>query len=221
MDGAHGPEQGVHVAHLSDAGDGRERADAVPDRLTRLFDDVEAQLAAEDRAQLESDVADRTRAARAEVTFADRLRASTDRHVALRVVGADAVAGVVRQVAEEWLVLVEAASGTPTLVRLDAVLTGHGVVPDALPERSAVRERLSLRAILRSVARDRSPVRLWLVDGHRMDGTIDVVAHDHVELACHPWDEPRRPGSVREHQTVLFSAVAALRPARGTSSLGW
>jgi hypothetical protein len=40
-------------------------------------------------------------------------------------------------------------------------------------------------------------------------------------LAAHPVDEPRRLGSVREDHLVVLSALALVRPADGTSSLGW
>lgn len=195
--------------------------DAGLDRFGRLFADVEAQLAADDRAQLEGELADRTRSARGEVMFRDRLRASQGRAVVLRLVGAGVVEGVVRHVGDDWLLL-HAGTEAPSLVLLDAVLTGQGVAPQSVPAAAtAVAARLTLRSVLRGVARDRSPVWMRLVDGHRLHGTIDVVAHDHVELACHASDEPRRPGTVREHQAVLFSAVAVLTPAHGTSSLGW
>jgi hypothetical protein len=192
------------------------------ERFGRLFADVEAQLAADDRARLEGELADQTRSARGEVLFRDRLRASQGCAVALRLVGVGVVEGVVRHVGDDWLVLVHPGTAAPSLVLLDAVLVGRGVAPQSVPAaRSAVVPRLSLRSVLRSVARDRSPVWLRLVDGHRLHGTIDMVAHDHVELACHPSDEARRQGSVREHQAVLFSALAVLTPAQGTSSLGW
>jgi hypothetical protein len=192
------------------------------DRFSRLFADVEAQLAADDRAQLEGDLADQTRSARGEVLFRDRLRASQGRPVALRLAGVGVLQGVVRHVGDDWLVLVNGDSAAPSLVLLDAVLAGQRVSPRSLPAgRSAVAARLSLRSVLRSVARDRSPLRVWIVDGHRLTGTIDSVGHDHVDLACHSSDEARRPGAVREHQTLLFSALALLTPAQGTSSLGW
>jgi hypothetical protein len=75
--------------------------------------------------------------------------------------------------------------------------------------------------MLRIVARDRSPVRLWLTDGRVLEGTLDDVGLDHVDLAAHPVDEPRRLGSVREAHLVVLSALALVRPADGTSSLGW
>lgn len=192
------------------------------DRFGRLFADVEAQLAADDRAQLEGELADRTRSARGDVLFRDRLRASQGRAVALRLAGAGQIEGVVRHVGDDWLVLVHQHTAAASLVLLEAVLIGHGVAPQSLPAgRRAAAARLPLRSVLRSLARDRSPVLLRLVDGHRLHGTIDAVAHDHLELACHPRDEPRRPGAVREHQTVLLGALAVVTPGQGTSSLGW
>jgi hypothetical protein len=188
------------------------------DRWARLFGDLEEQLAAQDRAAVESELADRTRQARGEVPFGDRLRASVGRPVTLRVAGAGQVEGVVHHVAEEWLLL--GRGGSPVLVRHGAVLSAQRVSRHSTPTMGpAVAARLSLRSVLRGVARDRSPVRLRLVDGLLLEGTVDDVAHDHFDLACHPWDEPRRPAAVREHHSVLFSAVAVLTPAEGTSSL--
>lgn len=192
------------------------------DRWERLFTDLEAQAAAADRAELDGELPDRTRSARAEVPFTDRLRASLGREVSLRLAGGAAVRGTLRHVALEWLVVLAPDRGTPSLVPTAAVVSGQGLSRHATAaSASAVAERLSLRSVLRTVAIDRSPVRLWLTDGRVLGGTLDDVGHDHVDLAEHPLDEPRRPGSVRDTHTVLVSGVALLAPAEGTSSLAW
>ncbi|HET8614906.1 MAG TPA: hypothetical protein VFL94_05210 [Actinomycetales bacterium] len=188
------------------------------DRWERLFAELEAQAEVELRTT-DVDVPDKTRQERSEVTLTDRLRASSGRTVTLVTSGAGAVRGVVRDVGPQWLLLGGDRPSSLCVVPTSAVLTAEGVARHAVPARPAsVSARLSLRAVLRSVARDRSPVRLSLTDGRVLSGTVDEVGHDHLDLAVHPMDEPRR--AVQQH-VVALAAIAMLRPAEGTSSLAW
>jgi small nuclear ribonucleoprotein (snRNP)-like protein len=190
-------------------------------RWERLFADLELQAHRAARAGLDAELPDRTRSARADVTFADRLRASVGGAVTLRLRGGLALEGVLREVSAEWLLLLPEGTSTSALVPCAAVLGAHGVSGHAVPAGSAVADRYSLRSVLRGVARDRSPVRVWLTDGGVVEGTLDHVGHDHVDLAVHHLDEPRRAASVRRTLVLLTSSLAVVRPADGTSSLGW
>ena len=56
-----------------------------------------------------------------------------------------------------------------------------------------------------------APVQVVLDDGGSLTGTLDRVGVDHVELAVHPTDVPRRSESVREVRAVVLDAVAVVR----------
>ena len=87
----------------------------------------------------------------------------------------------------------------------------------AVPEPAgSVRARLDLRRALRGLARDRSGVQIVLDDGGTLNGTLDRVGADYVDLAVHPVDEPRRHEAVQEVRAVVIDAVAVVRTtARG------
>ena len=74
--------------------------------------------------------------------------------------------------------------------------------------------RLSLA--LRELARRREPVRIELVDGGRVDGTIENVGSDYLEIAEHDPGEARRRRAVKARRFLSLAAVAAvtLPPAR-------
>jgi hypothetical protein len=82
------------------------------------------------------------------------------------------------------------------------------------PAASARRYRLSLA--LRELARRREPVRVELVDGGRVDGTIEAVGNDYLEIAEHDPGEARRRRAVKARRFLSLDAVAAvsLPPAR-------
>jgi hypothetical protein len=142
--------------------------------------------------------------------------------VTLRVAGGVAVSGRVHHVGEAWVVVVGPSAPGPSLVLMPAVVSAEGLSRYATPLRaSAAGGRLSLGVVLRAVARDRSPVRLLLTDGRVLEGTVDDVGRDHVDLAEHHLDEPRRPGAVRQTHVVSQSGLAVLTPAGAASSLAW
>ena len=65
-----------------------------------------------------------------------------------------------------------------------------------------------MRTVLRGLVRRRCYVRAGLRSGETLGGTLDAVGADHVELAAHDADVPRRPGQVRAVDLILFGACA-------------
>lgn len=150
-------------------------------RWEALFADMEAQLAAQDSAELEAQVSELTRAERATVTLADRLRASCDARVGVRVRGGALVEGIVLDAAPEWVLLGEQVRRT--LVPLAAVSAVVGLVPYVAPAPGEVERRLGLGHALRALARDRVVARVE-TDGGELTGRIERVGADHVDLAA-------------------------------------
>jgi hypothetical protein len=179
-------------------------------RWEELFEDLEAVLDEHDRAAFDADVADRERAERAALTLADRLRGQGGRSVRLRLLDGDRVEGQVGEVGEQWLTL-DGAGSANVLVPLAAVGTVAGLGRAAAPDAAGLVRRLPLTVVLRGLSRDRATVRLRLLGGVGLDGTIDRVGVDHLDLAEHPVDEARRPSAVRGVVTVRVAALASVR----------
>ena len=187
-------------------------------RWERLFDDLEAQLEAASAAELAGEVSERTRYESGQLTLADRLVAWVGQPVRLQILGGMTVAGRLEQAAQEWIAVGHGPA--VMLVPLTALVDIVGLgAPASTADRQSVPRRLGLTAALRAVARDRSPVYIELTDGRAVTGTVDVVGADHLDLAEHPSDEPRRPAAVRRVHTLPLPAIAAVRPAAGSSTL--
>lgn len=184
-------------------------------RWDALFDDMEAQLDAQASAELGLEVADRTRRERALLAMVDRLTAHLGRSVTVHLADGSTYDGVVTDVAQQWLAL-----QGPVLVPVPALVGLVGLGPAATTAgRDGVRRRISFASALRAVTRDRSPVRVGLVGGSALTGTLDAVGADHVDLAEHAPDEPRRPAAVRGVRTLPLAALMWVRPAPGSSML--
>ncbi len=177
-------------------------------RWDRLFEDLEAAGEAERRAAFEAEVAERTRAERAALTVADRLRASRGREVGLRLTGGESISGRVEQVGATWIAL---DSAGPVLVPLAAVAAVSGLATTGAGDAGPPALQVPLTVVLRRIARDRSAVRLQLRGGAVIEGTLDRVGADHVDVAEHPTGEPRRAAAVRGVVTVGLGAVLTLR----------
>jgi hypothetical protein len=181
-------------------------------RWQQLFDDLEAQMAAADAAELEAEVADRTRRELALLRLVDRLGETNGHAIAATVWGAGTVRGRLLDAGVDWL-LVEETGQREVLVPLAAVLgvTGVGArtaVPDGEGE---VGRRMDLRWALRGLARDRAGVSVVLRDGSTVSGTLDRVGADHVDVAEHAPGEARRAAAVRQVRLVPITALALLR----------
>lgn len=179
-------------------------------RWEGLFADLEGQLAAEERRELDSEVAERTRRERALVDLTGRLAAGLGRRVGLVLLGGTTADGTLRDHGDGWLLVEDDVRDV--LVPLAGVVAVTGLTREVGPSRTA--RRFGLGAALRALARDRATVVLRLAGGSTLVGTVDVVGADHVDLAEHPDGEPRRRENVRRVVTVPTSALVAVESRR-------
>jgi len=178
-------------------------------RWQQLFADLEAQVRAAEDADLALEVSDRTRGEVARISLVNRLRASIGRRVELRVHGADSVTGTLLRVGQDWALV---ATPAETVVVLDALLAAVDLEPAAMSESGVdvVSSRFGLGPVWRSIARDRTPVRIQLRDGSTLTGTPDRVGSDFVDIACHELDEAPRRSAVLTRWTIGWQATAVI-----------
>jgi hypothetical protein len=190
-------------------------------RWERFFEDLQGQFDAEweaERAILDTE-AERLRLSR--VTLRERLLvlARTDEtqrpDVAVDLVAADALTGVLTAVGADWMGLdVHRRSVLVPVAAVAAVGVGEGdLLRAARPHpspRVGVSERMGIGFVLRDLARRRVPVTMQ-AGTRAMSGTIDRAGADHLDLALHELDEPRRSASVRGYRLIPFTALSWVR----------
>ena len=181
-------------------------------RWQRLFADLQAEFDEAEAAAERAEGASRRRAETGAVRLVDRLAGALGRPLILRCHGAGDVAGVLVEVGPDWLLLTDDGR-REVLVATSTVRTvgGLGRVTAPAEDPGPVPARLDLRRALRGLARDRSVVQVVLDDGAVYVGTVDGVGADHVELAEHAADQPRRTTAVRGVRAIALPAVAVVR----------
>lgn len=182
-------------------------------RWTELFDDLEAQYAAQEADERRGEVAEHTRDSLGRVALAERYLADLGRRVQMRLRGGVPVEGTLSEIGHGWLVLADSAGARPreSLVVAANVLTVQGLSGRSDVGRPGrVQRTLGLRHVLRALSRDRATVRVHLVEGGTMTGTIDRVGADHLDLGAHPADLPRRTREVHSVVTIPVDALSAL-----------
>jgi hypothetical protein len=179
-------------------------------RWLELFADLEGQARALERAELEAEISDRTRAETGQVRLQNRLHHRVGGSVRLTVLGAGQLEGTVDQVGADWLLL---GGPAEVVVPVSAVLTVSDLgTASVSPEGvGVVAQRLGLTSALRAIAVDRCPVRVALRDGSTFVGTPHRVGADFVDIAVHDVGEVPRRDVVRGTSTVTFGAIAAVR----------
>lgn len=174
-----------------------------------MFNDLEAQFAAADLVAIEQEIAERARTEQSAVSMLDRLRGQRGVSLRIRTLGGLVFDGPLRHVGSEWVVL-ETGSGA-ALVPVAGIAVVEGLGRQARVERSTVSARLGLGSVLRAFARDRVILSVHLAGGgSRIDGIIDRVGRDFLELAAVPLGEQRRPGSVAGVLMIQFRSIEAV-----------
>lgn len=163
-----------------------------------------------DDAELWVEVAERTRMEYARVSLTDRLRGSLAAELRLDVTGAGSVAGVLRGVGPDWLLLDEPSCSN--VVALAALLDVRGLGQHSRGPEDLVDERFALGSVLRGISRDREQVRLTRIDGKLLQGRLNRVGADHVDIV-NTYDG-ERPDGVDAARCVAMTAIALVRVSR-------
>ena len=181
-------------------------------RWDDLFADLEAQADALDVADRGAEISERTRIEITAIGINERLRGAIGSPVRIQLGGGVVLVGTVQRAGSDWL-LIDEGSGREALVARSAlrVVYGLGRLSAVPGSEGPVLARMTLRSALRGIARDRSGVRVHLVDGEVLDATLDRVGADFVEMARHAPGEARRRSEVRDVALVPFAALAAVR----------
>ncbi|MDD7962193.1 hypothetical protein [Microbacterium thalli] len=185
-------------------------------RWERLFEDLEHQLDSEweaERAALDSE-AERLRMSR--LTLRDRLTVLADQsdEVAIDLVGPTAtLRGRLTGAGADWCSVELGADAHVALIPLEAIAAlgaarpalARSVRPGGPPRIS---DRMTLGFVLRDAARRRGGVRVHTITGGVHIGTIDRAGADHLDLALHEVDVPRRDAAVAGIRLIPFHAVS-------------
>lgn len=180
-------------------------------RWDALFADLEAAVEEADRREYEAEVAEQARAEYAAVCLHDRLRAHVGRPVVCQLVDGQRLEGDVVDVGPQWL-LVRVGHGQ-VLLPSTALAGVEGLTASVLLPEGEVGRRIGLGVVLRGLAVRRVPVGLALHGGGLVTGTVDRVGADHLELAVHNADVPRRSAAVVAIRLVPFAALMTVRLA--------
>ena len=189
-------------------------ADAM--RWDALFDDLETQMAAGERLDLDAEITERTRTEEAAVELADRLRGSLGLLIVVQLASGSTFEGTLSHAGSQALVLDEPRH--QVLVPYAPAVRYLGLSRLAVPESSKVRQRLGLASALRGLARDRTGLTVFISGGSTgettLHGVIDRVGRDYLDLAVTGEGEDRRAANVRQLATIPLAALAGIRSAR-------
>ncbi|MDN5716598.1 MAG: hypothetical protein L0G89_05115 [Janibacter sp.] len=175
-------------------------------RWDRLFDDLEAQVAAQTRLELDAEVAERTRTERSKITLGERAAGAVGSVLVVRLQGGSVARGRLDDAGDGWLFLVE-DGGRQLLVATAAVLAISGL---GRPRDDSRARRFGIGSAVRGISRDRRAVAVVDVDGGAVHGTIDSVGADALDITEHPLDSPRRTENIRGERVIPFAAVALI-----------
>jgi hypothetical protein len=169
--------------------------------LFELFDDLESQAGALHDAERTAELADRSRAAYADVTLASRLVAAVDTEVALDVCGVGRVGGRLARTGDGWLLVV--AGPQEWLVVTAAVTVVRGAPSRSVPEVAwSPLTKLGLTSALRRLGEAGAPCVVRLRDGAQHSGVVRRIGADFLELET---------GERGEAALVAFAALAAVQ----------
>jgi len=197
-------------------------------RWDNLFDDLEGQLEQELTAEEVDLQAEEERIRLGRLSLRDRILSiheaqerGSDYSIRLSLADGSTLRVRPTTFGRDWLAadIVESGIHGQCIVPLAGIagltLTRQQVAVsmDAAPGETSARSlaaRLSLPFVLRDLCRRRSGIELVTTTGP-VFGTIDRVGRDHLDLAVHERDAPRREADVAHYRVVPLSQVVLVR----------
>ena len=153
-------------------------------------------------------MAEQARAEWAATRLADRFRAHLGQVLTCEYSDGQRLTGAVLDVGADWLLL-QVGRGR-AVIPVAALVGVDGLTRAVSPPQGEVGRRLGLGVVLRRMAVQRVAVRLVVHGGAMLTGTIDRVAADHLDLATHPDDAPRRAMAVASVRAVPLAALTGI-----------
>jgi hypothetical protein len=176
--------------------------------LRRLFEELEAEFEASLRREAEQEAVAALRAQAAETSLWESLARRVGIEIVVRA-GTRLYRGTLLASYPDFFVI-RASNRSHHLIRLGAMITVW------MPaERQRLRPlvptpRYRFVLALRELARRREPVRVELADGNAVDGTVQLVGSDYLELVEHDLAEPCRGPAISGRRLVGLTAVVVV-----------
>lgn len=189
-------------------------------RWDGLFADIEAQWEREIHAQTLAEAAELTRGEWAALPLVARLRGARGSLLRLQLRRGIRCEVSVQAVGEDWIGG-RTPGGDSVVVRQAAVNAVEGPLAAAVVadvdrpgQQGPGGKGPGLTSVLRRVARSRAPVEVLGTDGTVLvEGTVDRVGADHIDVARHARHDARRAEAVRGVLVVPLESVALVRTA--------
>jgi hypothetical protein len=184
--------------------------------MRRMFDDLEAAFEAELRLEAEQEAMAAVRAELGATVLWEQLARRVGAQTVV-LAGTRVFRGAIVASYPEFLLL-RSDEGTEHLVRYGPAIS-MALPPEPIglqPTSPPAARRYQFALALRELARRREPVRIDLVDASTVDGTLEAVGSDYLEVAEHDPGEARRRAAVRARRFIGFSAVVAVTLRRAS-----
>ncbi len=180
------------------------------DVVLRLLSDSESEIRAEASLERDLEVEDRIRHEWSSIGLIDRVSAHLDCEIRVTVAGGETISGYVMDVGSDWIAL--SHHGLQTFIQYRAILNIRGLssAADAGSSAQGSPSRRPFSQLARHLASDRRAIACVQTDGSHFVGTIERAGSDHLEIAVHPNDLPRRFDSVVESICLPYRALATV-----------
>ncbi|MFJ2144172.1 MULTISPECIES: hypothetical protein [unclassified Arthrobacter] len=176
-------------------------------RWDSLFDDLEAQLAEQSRAQLREEIAENIRVERATAELLPTLMRFYGHELSLRLAGGSELRAKLGPCATDYICL--ETEQAQWVIRSGAI-ESFALPPRRAPavERRAPGRSVKFSSVLRGLLRDRARCHVFGRAGSSMaEGTLTQVAKDFLIILVHPRDEFARAQQASTQLLIPLDAI--------------